>query len=161
VTALWQCPVCETINYGSRSCTACGASLTRRSAAATALHSRLVPRPPPPPGRRTASRTDPPGRSIANRSTKRSGLTTRSASTGCPGRRRHTAPATGSASGALCLTTRLAPAEVLKSRSRVRLLPTLPLLVVLGCRLGAVAPAALTASTTDGTAHCRHVKPEL
>jgi hypothetical protein len=49
VTALWQCAVCETINQGSRSCTACGASLTRRSAAATAIRSRLVPLPPPPP----------------------------------------------------------------------------------------------------------------
>lgn len=49
MTALWQCPVCETINQGSRSCTACGASLTRRTAAATALRSRLVPLPPPPP----------------------------------------------------------------------------------------------------------------
>jgi hypothetical protein len=49
VTALWQCAVCETINHGSRSCAACGASLTRRSAAATAVRSRLVPLPPPPP----------------------------------------------------------------------------------------------------------------
>ncbi|MCA1695247.1 MAG: hypothetical protein LC749_11235 [Actinobacteria bacterium] len=48
MTALWQCAVCETINQGGRSCTACGASLTRRSAAATAVRSRLVPLPPPP-----------------------------------------------------------------------------------------------------------------
>lgn len=49
MTALWQCAVCETVNEGSRSCTACGASMTRRSAAVTAVRSRLAPVPPPPP----------------------------------------------------------------------------------------------------------------
>ena len=51
--ALWQCAICETINEGGRSCTACGASLTRRSAAATAVRSRLAPLPPPPPAATT------------------------------------------------------------------------------------------------------------
>jgi hypothetical protein len=118
VTALWQCAVCETINQGSRSCTACGASLTRRSAAATAVRSRLVPLPPPPRlPHRSLNRSA--GRSSANRSTKWSGLTTRPASTGCPGRRRDTAPVAGSDSGDLCLTTRPAPVEVPRSRSAV------------------------------------------
>lgn len=49
MNALWQCAVCETVNQGGRSCTACGAALTRRSAAATVVRSRLAPVPPPPP----------------------------------------------------------------------------------------------------------------
>jgi hypothetical protein len=49
MNALWQCAVCETVNEGGRSCTACGASLTRRSAAATAVRRRVAPIPPPPP----------------------------------------------------------------------------------------------------------------
>jgi hypothetical protein len=48
VNALWQCAVCETVNHGGRSCAACGAPLTRRSAAATAVRSRLGPAPAPP-----------------------------------------------------------------------------------------------------------------
>jgi hypothetical protein len=45
VNAVWQCAVCETVNHGGRSCTACGAPLTRRSAAATAVRNRLAPPP--------------------------------------------------------------------------------------------------------------------
>ncbi len=48
MNGLWQCAVCETVNHGGRSCAACGAPLTRRSAAATALRSRVT-RPPAPP----------------------------------------------------------------------------------------------------------------
>ncbi len=49
MNALWQCAVCETVNNGGRSCTACGAAMTRRSAATTAVRSRIAPAPPPPP----------------------------------------------------------------------------------------------------------------
>ena len=49
VSTLWRCAVCETVNDGGRSCTACGAPLTRRSAAATAIRARIAPAPPPPP----------------------------------------------------------------------------------------------------------------
>jgi hypothetical protein len=49
VNALWQCAVCETVNDGGRSCTACGATMTRRSAAVTAVRSRIAQAPPPPP----------------------------------------------------------------------------------------------------------------
>jgi hypothetical protein len=49
VNALWQCAVCETVNNGGRSCTACGAAMTRRSAAVTAVRSRIAQAPPPPP----------------------------------------------------------------------------------------------------------------
>jgi hypothetical protein len=49
VSALWKCAVCETVNDGGRSCSACGAPLTRRSAAATAIRGRIAPAPPPPP----------------------------------------------------------------------------------------------------------------
>jgi hypothetical protein len=48
VNGVWQCAVCETVNHGGRTCAACGAPLTRRSAAATAVRSR-VRRPPAPP----------------------------------------------------------------------------------------------------------------
>jgi hypothetical protein len=48
VNALWKCAVCETVNDGGRSCSACGAPLTRRSAAATAIRGRITPVPPPP-----------------------------------------------------------------------------------------------------------------
>jgi hypothetical protein len=48
MNTLWQCAVCETVNQGGRSCMACGAPLTRRSAAATVIRSRLAPLPPPP-----------------------------------------------------------------------------------------------------------------
>lgn len=47
MNALWQCAVC--VNNGGRSCTACGAAMTRRSAAVTALRSRIAQTPPPPP----------------------------------------------------------------------------------------------------------------
>lgn len=49
MSTMWQCAVCETINQGARFCTACGAALTRRSAAATSVRGRLAPVPPPPP----------------------------------------------------------------------------------------------------------------
>jgi hypothetical protein len=49
MTTLWKCAVCETVNDGGRSCTACGAPLTRRSAAATAVRGRIAPVPAPPP----------------------------------------------------------------------------------------------------------------
>jgi hypothetical protein len=47
--ALWKCAVCETVNDGGRTCSACGAPLTRRSAATTAIRGRIAPAPPPPP----------------------------------------------------------------------------------------------------------------
>ena len=47
MSAMWQCAVCEAVNYGGRTCTACGAPLTRRSAAATSVRGRLTPSPPP------------------------------------------------------------------------------------------------------------------
>ncbi len=49
MSALWRCAVCETVNDGGRSCSACGAPLTRRSAAATAIRGRIAPAPPLPP----------------------------------------------------------------------------------------------------------------
>lgn len=49
MTALWQCAVCETVNQGGRTCTACGAAMTRRSAAASTVRARLAPVPMPPP----------------------------------------------------------------------------------------------------------------
>ena len=49
MNALWQCAVCETVNNGGRSCTACGAAMTRRSATVTAVRSRIAKAPPPPP----------------------------------------------------------------------------------------------------------------
>ncbi len=48
MSATWQCGVCETFNSAGRICSACGASLTRRSTIATAVRSRLTPVPPPP-----------------------------------------------------------------------------------------------------------------
>ena len=48
MTALWQCAVCETVNPGGRTCSACGAAMTLRSAAATSVRGRLAPVPPPP-----------------------------------------------------------------------------------------------------------------
>jgi hypothetical protein len=44
---MWTCGVCETVNHGGRSCTACGAPLTRRSAVTTSVRDRLAPVPPP------------------------------------------------------------------------------------------------------------------
>lgn len=49
MTALWRCGVCETVNQGGRNCSACGAAMTLRSAAATSARGRLVPVPLPPP----------------------------------------------------------------------------------------------------------------
>jgi hypothetical protein len=44
---LWTCGVCETVNQGGNTCAACGASMSRRSAAATAVRGRIAPVPPP------------------------------------------------------------------------------------------------------------------
>jgi hypothetical protein len=49
VTTIWQCAVCETVNQGGRTCSACGAAMTRRSAATTSVRGRLAPVPLPPP----------------------------------------------------------------------------------------------------------------
>lgn len=49
MTATWRCAVCEAVNHGGRTCSACGADLTRRSTVVTATRARLVPTPPPPP----------------------------------------------------------------------------------------------------------------
>jgi hypothetical protein len=61
---LWRCSVCETVNQGGRECGACGAVMTRRSAAATAVRARVLPgpelpdpqQPLPPPVRRAIDR---------------------------------------------------------------------------------------------------------
>jgi hypothetical protein len=64
--------VAAAVNDGGRSCTARGAPLTRRSAAATAVRARIAPVPPPPrPLRRFLNRSG--GRSTANRSRNWSG----------------------------------------------------------------------------------------
>ena len=47
---VWECAVCETVNQGGRSCGACGAEMTRRSAASTSVRGRLAPVPLPPAG---------------------------------------------------------------------------------------------------------------
>jgi len=49
VNAIWRCGVCETVNNGGRTCSACGADLTRRSTVATVARARLTPPVPPPP----------------------------------------------------------------------------------------------------------------
>jgi hypothetical protein len=48
VNALWRCSVCETVNRGGLECSACGAVMTRRSAAVNAVRGRVAPVPPPP-----------------------------------------------------------------------------------------------------------------
>jgi hypothetical protein len=48
MSALWRCAVCETVNDGGRSCSACGAPLTRSSAATNAIRGRIAPAPSPP-----------------------------------------------------------------------------------------------------------------
>jgi len=47
----WRCGVCETVNSASRTCTACGANLNRRSTVATDVVNRIARVPPPPPVR--------------------------------------------------------------------------------------------------------------
>lgn len=47
----WWCGVCETVNTANRTCTACGANLTRRATVATNVRNRIAPMPPPPPVR--------------------------------------------------------------------------------------------------------------
>lgn len=49
MSAVWQCAVCETINHGTRICSACGAAMTRRSAAVTSVRGRIAPAAPPAP----------------------------------------------------------------------------------------------------------------
>ncbi|HEX6887733.1 MAG TPA: hypothetical protein VF143_06475 [Candidatus Nanopelagicales bacterium] len=61
---VWRCSVCETVNQGTRECAACGAVMTRASAAATAVRARVLPgpvlpspkQPLPPPVERAISR---------------------------------------------------------------------------------------------------------
>ena len=48
MTTVWECAVCETVNQGGRTCSACGAEMTLRSAAATSVRGRLAPVPLPP-----------------------------------------------------------------------------------------------------------------
>lgn len=64
MTAVWRCGVCEAVNHDGRECAACGAVMTRRSAAATAARARVLPsatvpdpyQPLPPPVERAISR---------------------------------------------------------------------------------------------------------
>ena len=64
MSTVWRCSVCETVNQGGRECAACGAVMTRRSAAATSVRGRVAPvtrlpdprRPLPPPVRRAINR---------------------------------------------------------------------------------------------------------
>jgi hypothetical protein len=64
MNALWRCSVCESVNQGGRECAACGAVMTRRSAATTAVRTRVAPVPPlpdpqrplPPPVQRAINR---------------------------------------------------------------------------------------------------------
>ena len=64
MNAVWRCGVCEAVNQGERTCAACGAAMTRRSAAATSVRARVAPVPPlpdpaqplPPPVRRAINR---------------------------------------------------------------------------------------------------------
>lgn len=48
MTATWQCGVCESVNYEGRTCSACGANLTRRATVATSIRGRLTPPIPAP-----------------------------------------------------------------------------------------------------------------
>lgn len=43
MNGVWRCGVCESVNQGTRECAACGALMTRRSAATTAVRSRVAP----------------------------------------------------------------------------------------------------------------------
>lgn len=49
MNTIWRCGVCETVNHGGRTCSACGASLTRRSSVATVARASVSPTAPPPP----------------------------------------------------------------------------------------------------------------
>ena len=64
MNATWRCGVCETVNIGGRTCEACGANLTARSTAATAVRARLSPPAVPPP---TAAPLPEPVRRAINR----------------------------------------------------------------------------------------------
>ncbi len=46
MSTVWRCGVCEAVNQGGRECAACGALMTRRSAATTAVRGRVAPVPP-------------------------------------------------------------------------------------------------------------------
>jgi hypothetical protein len=48
MSTVWRCSVCEAVNQGGRECAACGAVMTRRSAAATTIRGRVAPVPPLP-----------------------------------------------------------------------------------------------------------------
>jgi hypothetical protein len=45
MNTVWRCSVCEAVNQGGRECSACGAVMTRRSAATTAVRGRVAPVP--------------------------------------------------------------------------------------------------------------------
>lgn len=48
MTATWQCGVCETVNHEGKTCSACGAHLSRRATVATSVRGRLTTPVPPP-----------------------------------------------------------------------------------------------------------------
>jgi len=49
MNAIWRCGVCETVNHEGRTCSACGANLTRRSTVATVARAKMSPPAPAPP----------------------------------------------------------------------------------------------------------------
>jgi hypothetical protein len=59
---MWTCAICETVNTGGQTCSACGARMTRRSAVTTSVRRRLteppaaVEEPLPEPVRRAINR---------------------------------------------------------------------------------------------------------
>ena len=48
MNAPWRCAVCETVNHGGRTCSACGATMTKRSTVVTAARARVTPTLPAP-----------------------------------------------------------------------------------------------------------------
>lgn len=48
MNTIWRCGVCETVNHEGRTCSACGANLTRRSTVATVARAAVSPPAPPP-----------------------------------------------------------------------------------------------------------------
>ena len=64
MNTVWRCSVCEAVNQGGRECSACGAVMTGRSAAVTAVRDRVAPvpalsgsdQPLPPPVQRAINR---------------------------------------------------------------------------------------------------------
>ena len=61
MNTIWRCGVCETVNHGGRTCSACGANLTRRSTVATVARATVSPHSPPAATAGTRSRTGPTG----------------------------------------------------------------------------------------------------